>query len=116
MHNNQESAIEVSEFMDQYSPDSTVLEIDENRYQLMMGNYEKYKPEKVINALKKNEGSFRCIEYMRNMLDFVIVIFKKRLEYIVAKEKAKRIEHKKSDIILGITRNYSIYILILLYR
>jgi len=88
MHNNQESAIEVYDFLNQYSPDTIVLEIDENRNQLLENNYSSYKPEKVMKILENNKTSLK-------------LMFKKRLEYIVAKEQAKRIEYKKCDIIFG---------------
>lgn len=60
MHNNQESAIEVYEFLNQYKPDTIMLEIDDNRYQLLMGNYQKYKPEKVMKIMEKNKNSLKC--------------------------------------------------------
>ena len=60
MHNNQESAIEVNDFLDQYNPDSIVLELDENRYQLLQRNYVKYKPEKIMQIMKRNKNSLKC--------------------------------------------------------
>ena len=57
MHNNQTSAIEVYDFLNQYTPDTVMLELDENRYQLLQKNYESYKPEKVMETLKKNKNS-----------------------------------------------------------
>ncbi len=103
MHNNQESAIEVYDFLNQYSPDTIVLEIDEHRNQRLEHNYSTYKPEKVMKILEKDKTSLKCNErYWESWMKRIfLVMFKKRLEYIVAKEQAKKIEDKKCEILFG---------------
>jgi len=103
MHNNQESAIEVYDFLNQYSPDTIVLEIDEHRNQLLENNYSTYKPEQVMKTLEKDKTSLKCKKTLWGtlMMRIFLVMFKKRLEYIVAKEQAKKIEDKKCEILFG---------------